>query len=67
MSKRKNKIKYIFVAGGVMSGVGKGVAASSMAKILQFHGLEVTAVKVDPYVNVDAGTMNPTEHEKFLS
>lgn len=45
-----------------MSGVGKGVAASSMAKILQFSGLVTTAVKIDPYVNVDAGTMNPTEH-----
>ncbi len=54
--------KYIFVVGGVMSGVGKGVAASSIAKILQFHNLKVTAVKIDPYVNVDAGTMNPTEH-----
>lgn len=45
-----------------MSGVGKGVAASSIGKILQFHNLNVTAVKIDPYVNVDAGTMNPTEH-----
>ncbi|MGC9046613.1 MAG: CTP synthase [Minisyncoccia bacterium] len=56
------KIKYIFVAGGVMSGVGKGVAVSSIAKILQSRGLKVTAVKIDPYVNVDAGTMNPIEH-----
>ena len=62
MPKTKQKTKYIFVVGGVMSGVGKGVAASSMAKILQFSGLKVTAVKIDPYVNVDAGTMNPTEH-----
>lgn len=45
-----------------MSGVGKGVAAASIAKILQSKGYEVTAVKIDPYVNVDAGTMNPTEH-----
>jgi CTP synthase len=45
-----------------MSGVGKGVATSSIGKILQARGLEVTAVKIDPYVNVDAGTMNPTEH-----
>ncbi|MEK7554465.1 MAG: CTP synthase [Patescibacteria group bacterium] len=56
------KTKYIFVVGGVMSGVGKGVASSSIAKILQARGFEVTAVKIDPYVNVDAGTMNPTEH-----
>src|SRR5690349_5965056 len=54
--------KYIFVVGGVMSGVGKGVASASIGKILQSKGLEVTALKIDPYVNVDAGTMNPTEH-----
>ena len=45
-----------------MSGVGKGVASASIGKILQSRGLEVTSVKIDPYVNVDAGTMNPTEH-----
>lgn len=45
-----------------MSGVGKGIVASSIAKILQARGLKVTAIKIDPYVNVDAGTMNPTEH-----
>lgn len=62
-TKRKQKnTKYIFVVGGVMSGVGKGVASSSIAKILQGRGLHVTAIKIDPYVNVDAGTMNPTEH-----
>lgn len=54
--------KYIFVVGGVMSGVGKGVASSSIAKILQARGLSLTAIKIDPYINVDAGTMNPTEH-----
>jgi len=54
--------KYIFVAGGVMSGVGKGVATSAIGKIIQARGFIVTAVKIDPYVNVDAGTMNPTEH-----
>ncbi len=54
--------KYIFVTGGVMSGVGKGVAAASISKILQARGFNVTAIKIDPYVNVDAGTMNPTEH-----
>ena len=59
MTKKK---KYIFVVGGVMSGVGKGVAAASIGKILQARGFEVTAIKIDPYVNVDAGTMNPTEH-----
>lgn len=59
---KKKQTKYIFVVGGVMSGVGKGVASSSIAKILQGRGLSVTAIKIDPYVNVDAGTMNPTEH-----
>lgn len=53
---------FIFVVGGVISGVGKGVTASSIGKVLQDHGLSVTAIKIDPYVNVDAGTMNPTEH-----
>lgn len=59
---RKTQRKYIFVVGGVMSGVGKGVAASSIAAILKGRGLTVTAMKIDPYINVDAGTMNPTEH-----
>ena len=54
--------KYIFVTGGVMSGVGKGIATSSIGNILQASGYRVTALKIDPYVNVDAGTMNPTEH-----
>lgn len=53
---------YIFVVGGVISGVGKGVAASSIAKILEDRGQTVTAVKIDPYINIDAGTMNPSEH-----
>lgn len=54
--------KYIFVVGGVISGVGKGITTSSIGKILQSHGYRVTAMKIDPYVNIDAGTMNPTEH-----
>jgi len=54
--------KYVFVIGGVMSGVGKGIATCSIAKIVQSRGFSVNAVKVDPYLNVDAGTMNPTEH-----
>ncbi len=61
-SAKKKNIKYIFVTGGVMSGVGKGIASASIGAILQSRGLSVTAVKIDPYVNVDAGTMNPTEH-----
>ncbi len=58
---RKNH-KYIFVLGGVMSGVGKGIATSSIGTLLQAQGFEVNLAKVDPYLNVDAGTMNPTEH-----
>jgi CTP synthase len=54
--------KYIFVMGGVMSGVGKGITTSSIGAILKARGYRVTALKIDPYVNVDAGTMNPTEH-----
>ncbi|MFZ2167683.1 MAG: CTP synthase [Minisyncoccia bacterium] len=59
--------KYIFVLGGVMSGVGKGVVTSSIGLLLQQKGYAVNLVKVDPYLNVDAGTMNPTEHgETFV-
>ena len=54
--------KYIFVVGGVMSGIGKGVASSSIGRILKAKGFTTTAIKIDPYINVDAGTMNPTEH-----
>lgn len=59
---KRMKPKFVFVVGGVISGVGKGVAASSIGRILQNRGFAVTAIKIDPYVNVDAGTMNPTEH-----
>ncbi len=60
--------KYIFVAGGVMSGVGKGTACAAIGKILQSKGFRVTAIKIDPYINVDAGTMNPVEHgEVFVT
>ncbi len=60
--------RYIFVAGGVMSGVGKGVATASIGKILEGKGFAVSALKIDPYVNVDAGTMNPLEHgEVFVT
>ncbi|MBD3311456.1 MAG: CTP synthase [Candidatus Magasanikbacteria bacterium] len=60
--------KYIFVVGGVLSGVGKGVTTASLGAIFRTKGFKVTALKVDPYVNVDAGTMNPTEHgEVFVT
>ena len=56
------KPKYIFVVGGVMSGVGKGTTTASIGNILQSKGYRITAMKIDPYLNVDAGTMNLTEH-----
>ncbi len=54
--------RFIFVAGGVMSGIGKGIATASIARILKSKGFKITAIKIDPYINVDAGTMNPVEH-----
>ncbi len=60
--------RYIFVTGGVMSGIGKGIATASIASLLEERGYNVTAVKIDPYINVDAGTMNPVEHgEVFVT
>lgn len=61
-NKMKKGHKYIFVVGGVMSGVGKGVATSSIGAILQSKGFSTSLIKADPYLNVDAGTMNPVEH-----
>lgn len=66
--KKKQTTKYIFVVGGVMSGVGKGITTASIGRILQSKGFSVSAIKVDPYVNIDAGTMNPIEHgEVFVT
>lgn len=62
MADKKSKTKYIFVVGGVMSGVGKGVTTASIGTILKSRGYRVSLIKADPYLNVDAGTMNPTEH-----
>lgn len=62
VNSRPKAPKFIFVVGGVMSGVGKGVTTSTIALLMQARGLKVTAIKIDPYINVDAGTMNPTEH-----
>src|SRR3989338_8567179 len=56
------KHKYIFVIGGVMSGVCKGITVASIGKLLSARGFKINLVKIDPYLNVDAGTMNPTEH-----
>ena len=58
----KNHTKYIFVLGGVMSGLGKGIAASSIGYLLKQAGVRVTILKLDPYLNVDPGTMNPYQH-----
>ena len=55
-------VNYIIVTGGVISGLGKGITTASIGKILQIHGYKVTAIKIDPYINCDAGTLRPTEH-----
>ena len=54
--------KFIFVTGGVVSSLGKGIAAASLASLLESRGLEVTLLKLDPYINVDPGTMSPFQH-----
>ena len=54
--------KYIFVTGGVVSGLGKGITAASLGRILKARGLKVAAQKLDPYINVDPGTMSPYQH-----
>lgn len=66
--KHRGNTRYIFVFGGVLSGVGKGTAVASIGRILLSKGYRVTAMKIDPYLNIDAGTMNPTEHgEVFVT
>ena len=60
--------KFVFVTGGVVSSLGKGIAAASLAAILESRGLKVTMLKLDPYINVDPGTMSPTQHgEVFVT
>ena len=54
--------KYIFVTGGVVSGLGKGITAASLGRLLKMRGLKVAAQKLDPYINVDPGTMSPYQH-----
>src|SRR3990167_939668 len=54
--------KYIFVTGGVVSSLGKGIASASLATLLEARGLKVTLLKLDPYINVDPGTMSPYQH-----
>lgn len=60
-------MKYILVTGGVISGVGKGVIASSFGTLLNCCGIDVTSIKIDPYINIDAGTFSPYEHGMHLS
>jgi CTP synthase len=55
-------MKYLVVTGGVVSGLGKGISISSLGVLLKAHGLRCTSIKVDPYLNIDAGTMSPFEH-----
>jgi CTP synthase len=68
LEKMENSAKFIFVTGGVMSAIGKGVVTASLGKILQFRGFNISVVKIDPYLNVDPGTLNPIEHgECFIT
>jgi CTP synthase len=66
--KSNNKVKYIFVTGGVLSSLGKGIAAASIGSLLECSGLKITLLKLDPYINIDPGTMNPLQHgEVFVT
>ncbi|MDC1232853.1 CTP synthetase, partial [Gammaproteobacteria bacterium] len=60
--------KYIFITGGVVSSLGKGITAASLAAVLEARGLDITMLKLDPYINVDPGTMSPFQHgEVFVT
>lgn len=68
MNKNKKSKKYIFITGGVSSSLGKGLAAASMAALIERRGIKVNMLKMDPYINVDPGTMSPTQHgEVFVT
>ena len=61
-------VKYVFVTGGVVSGLGKGITAASLGRLLKMRGYSVTMQKFDPYINIDPGTMNPIQHgEVFVT
>ncbi len=62
MKVARTKVKYIFLTGGVISSLGKGIAAASIGLLLKSRGLRVTVQKFDPYINVDPGTMSPFQH-----
>ncbi|MCB1224030.1 MAG: CTP synthetase, partial [Mesotoga sp.] len=60
--------KYVVVTGGVISGIGKGILSASIARVMKECGVEVNTLKIDPYLNLDAGTMNPNQHgEVFVT
>ncbi len=63
---RTDSPRFVFIVGGVLSGLGKGVVTASLARLVQDSGYRVTVIKIDPYVNVDAGTMRPTEHGEIF-
>src|SRR5271156_5520612 len=64
----RGKTKFIFVSGGVVSSLGKGLAAASLGALLEARGLRVTILKMDPYINIDPGTMSPLQHgEVFVT
>ena len=68
LGRMDEKTKFIFVTGGVVSSLGKGLAAASIGGLLESRGLTVTMLKMDPYINVDPGTMNPFQHgEVFVT
>jgi len=68
MNTRSKNLRFVFVVGGVLSGLGKGVVTASIAMLIKNSGYKVTTIKIDPYVNIDAGTMRPTEHgEVFVT
>lgn len=68
MSSKRDSTRFVFITGGVLSGIGKGVTTASIAKLFQFRGYSVRIIKIDPYLNIDPGTLNPIEHgEVFVT
>lgn len=68
MNSVHSETRFVFVTGGVLSGIGKGVTTASIAKLMQFRGYSVSIIKIDPYLNIDPGTLNPIEHgEVFVT
>jgi len=68
MAPSDKETRFVFVTGGVLSGIGKGVTTASIAKLFQFRGQSIRIMKIDPYLNIDPGTLNPVEHgEVFVT